>query len=570
MTSPHSRALPPLTDLPPPPRLAEEPANLVPPEEILAESTAALRRRLLRRSWAPGLVLLGLWYVLLLLYVTGASPTFWFLSLLASLAEPSLLRAAMLGLGFTSGGLGAAFALLPLGATVVSLALGLLAPALLIRLRPRRHLSEEGFQRAVSTVSTATLMALPAVVVLVTPLSVLLPLSQPWSGLGPGPLSSWCLALLVLQGAWLLVRRTVPAAPLLGLTDAQTLHTTARIGTDPDQRRAAAKQVLAQDRRHLPPNPGTAAEGGALSPRGAATALALLARASLRWVVPALAGLGWLVFGIADLVTVITRFGMNELTGVESPLHAGQLLLAAPVAGCVLLALALTPALAVRLAASQRGEVLDQRTYREWSHRARVNPWEARVVGLTGWLSAVWVLLGCVLLAVLVPLLQVGTPLAWVWLVLGILVLAPLVGAAAASAMRTGLRDVLYGPAGDYMRREVPYALIAPDIGTRTDRGRDPAVRAAQRARLLAAGGEHGPALAGLDASGERLWVDENAPGASDTAVREADLARGLLPDFGGEGSPFTGGGRDAAAPDGAGQGSGHEIPGSVTGLREP
>ena len=88
MTSPHSRALPPLTDLPPPPRLAEEPANLVPPEEILAESTAALRRRLLRRSWAPGLVLLGLWYVLLLLYVTGASPTFWFLSLLASLAAP--------------------------------------------------------------------------------------------------------------------------------------------------------------------------------------------------------------------------------------------------------------------------------------------------------------------------------------------------------------------------------------------------------------------------------------------------------------------------------------------------
>jgi hypothetical protein len=131
--------------------------------------------------------------------------------------------------------------------------------------------------------------------------------------------------------------------------------------------------------------------------------------------------------------------------------------------------------------------------------------------------------------------------------------------------MRVGLRDVLYGPAGDYMRREVPYALVAPEFGTRADRAKDPAVRAALRKRLQAGGGDHALEIFDLDAAGERLWVDESAPGASDTAVREADLAQGVLPDFGGEGSAFTGGGTDGSEQ----AASLHDIPESVTGLRE-
>src|SRR5699024_1846082 len=106
MTSPRSRPLPPLRDLPPPQRLPQESTSLVPPGEIIAESKAALRRRLLQIVWAPALVLLALWYVLLWLYVSGASPTFWFFSLLAALGNARYLDSAILSLGFTPSGLG--------------------------------------------------------------------------------------------------------------------------------------------------------------------------------------------------------------------------------------------------------------------------------------------------------------------------------------------------------------------------------------------------------------------------------------------------------------------------------
>src|SRR5699024_2161133 len=138
MTSPHARPLPPLRDLPPPQRLPEESTSLVPPGEIIAESTAALRRRLLQMLWAPALVLLGLWYVLLWLYVAGSSPTFWFFSLLAALGDGSYLDNAILSLGFTPSGLGTAFMLVPAAATLLSLPTALLAPSLLAGLRPSR------------------------------------------------------------------------------------------------------------------------------------------------------------------------------------------------------------------------------------------------------------------------------------------------------------------------------------------------------------------------------------------------------------------------------------------------
>src|SRR5699024_3288985 len=158
MTSPPSRPLPPLTDLPPPRELPRAETHLVPPAEIIAESKRALTGRLLRIFWAPGLVLLGLWYVLLILYVTGASPTFWFLSSLAAVEDPMFLRAATSSLGFSSSGLRTAFLTLPVAATALSLALVPLAPSAIAGMDPRRFLSEAGFQTAVSTRLTAILM----------------------------------------------------------------------------------------------------------------------------------------------------------------------------------------------------------------------------------------------------------------------------------------------------------------------------------------------------------------------------------------------------------------------------
>lgn len=565
MTSPHSRTLPPLTDLPSPPRLPEEETHLVSPGEIMVESRREILRSLLRRLWAPALVLLGLWYVLLTLYVVGASPTFWLFSLLAGLGDPAYLRQAMSALNFTSEGLWTAFLLLPALATVLSLLGALLVPRLVAPLQPRRFLSETQFQRGVEDRTTAMLLALPVLTVLALPLTVVLGLPQPWTGLGAGPLSVWCAGLVALELAWVLVRRTVPAARLLGITSHEVLHTEARIGTDPERRRAAARQHLAQDRRHLPPNPGTPAADGARSPRGALTALALIARSALTWVLPALAGTSWLVLGIADLVTVLGSLSATGLSQVETPLRWQHLAVGLPLLGFVAAGCALAPALAVPLSSGHRAQVRDQRTYAEWAHRARVNPWEARVCTLTGWLCAGWALAGTVLAAVLLPLFGAGTALTWVFLTLLALMVVPLLGVAATQAMKSGLRDVLYGPAGGYMRRETPYALVAPEFGTRADRAKDPAVRAALRKRLQADGGDHALEIFDLDAAGERLWVDENAPGASDTAVRQADLAQGVLPDFGSEGSAFTGGGNSPSE-----QASHlHDIPDTVTGLRE-
>lgn len=565
MTSPYARPLPPLRDLPPPPRLPDDPASLVPPGEILLDSTAEIRRRLLRRSWAPLLVLLGLWLVLVWLYVSGTSPTFWVLSLLVSLGDSSILRATLAELGFSGRSLLASFLLIPVLGAGLSLALLVLAPRGIASLRPQRFLSEQAFQRTVADRLTAVLMLPPLVTVLALPFTVVLGMPQPWKSLSAGALSCWCLGILAVQLAWLLVRRTLAVPRLLGLPDPATLRRTAQIGTDHAARRAAAAQVLAQDRRHLPPSPGTPEEDAALTPQGAGRALRAMGRESLRWVVPAAAALGWMVFGVADIVTVIGGILAADLTEVRSSSLTSSivtLLLLGVVGGLVLLAAALAPALAIRLSRSQRAEVLDQRTYEEWGHRARVNPWEARVATLTGWLVAAAAAGGSVLFGIVLAIARTPAALEWAVVLSGLFVLAPLLGGAATHAMRRSLRDVLYGPPGRYMRRSTPWALVAPDIGTRTERAKDPAVRAELRKRLQAEGGEHALAIFDLDEDGERLWVDENTPGARTTEVREAEIAVGRLPDFGAPADP-------SADPADRARTRDHHVPGSVTELRE-
>ena len=570
MTPARDQPLAPLTNLPPPPQLPPEDPSLVLPAEIIAESRRTITRGLLRIAWAPALILIALWYVLLVLYVAGGSPTYWGLGALASLAEPTLLRTIMYQLGFTSSGLWMAFLLLPVGATVLSLLLLPLATAAIAGMNPRRHLSEAGFQREVATRITAVLMIPPLLTVAALPITVLLGVPQPWSGIGAGPLTALALAVVALQLTWVSIRGWVTAPRVLGIQSAAALETTARLDRDLDKRHAAALKVLAQDRRHLPPTPGTPQAAGALTPRGATTALALILRSSLTWVVPALMGLAWIVFGITDIVVTFSGISDLELNPGPSPLRWQALAAGLPLLGLSLLAIAMTPALAGLLSNGMRSQVTDQRTYPSWAHRARVNPWEQRVVNLTGWLNALIVLGATVMLGLALVLLDAVNGLAWVWMTLNVVVIAPLLGLAAAAAMRTGLRDVLYGPAGRYMRRDTEFALVAPDIGTRTERAEDPAVRAEMRRRLQEQDGDHSLEIFDLDTAGERLWVDDSLPGARETQIRAADIARGQLPDFGADDSPF-------AAPAHAGArrerheapSRQHDIPGSVADLRE-
>src|SRR5690606_7544783 len=123
----------------------------------------------------------------------------------------------------------------------------------------------------------------------------------------------------------------------------------------------------------------------------------LIARSALTWVLPALAGASWLVLGIADLVTVLGSLSATGLSQVETPLRWQHLAVGLPLLGLVAAGCALASALAVPLSSGHRAQVRDQRTYAEWAHRARVNPWEARVCTLTGWLCAGWALAGTVL-----------------------------------------------------------------------------------------------------------------------------------------------------------------------------
>lgn len=578
MTSPHDRPLPPLTDLPSPPRLPEDSPELVPPGEIMVESRPAIIRTLLRICWMPALVLIGLWYTLLFLYVAGTSPTFWLLSLLSTLFEPAFFRRAVLELGFTTSGLWTAFLLLPVLATGLSLALLPLVSRALAGMNPRHHLSEAGFQRAVATRATAILLLPPMLTVTVLCVLVAQPFGQlpflHWPSLSAGPLTALCTGAGAIMLAWLWIRSWVNAPRILGIEPAGRLETEARLGRNPDTRRAAARRVLAQDRRHLPPAPGSPESTGATTLRGAGTSLALIARACLTWVVPAMLCIGFVVFGMMDLVSVFSGIGQADLQAVRSaPLGWPALLAGLLALGLTACAAAVAPALAVKLAEPQRTQVLDQRTYPAWAHRARVNPWEVRVASLVGWFTSVAGLLAITLAIGVLELVGAATALAWTLAVLTALTAMPLLGLAAAAAMRVGLRDVLYGPAHRYMRREAPHALVAPDIGTRADRAKDPAVRAHLRQRLKGSGEEHALEIFDLDAAGERLWVDDSLPGATSTQVREADVARGRLPDFGGDGSPFAaapedGGGRSSTGRTGHGAAE-HDIPDTVTGLRE-
>src|SRR5699024_12030392 len=102
---------------------------------------------------------------------------------------------------------------------------------------------------------------------------------------------------------------------------------------------------------------------GALTPRGATTALALILRSSLTWVVPALMGLAWIVFGITDIVVTFSGISDLELNPGPSPLRWQALAAGLPPLGLSLLSIGLTPPLAGLLRTGMRRPVTAQRPY---------------------------------------------------------------------------------------------------------------------------------------------------------------------------------------------------------------
>ena len=506
------------------------------PQEILVESRRTITRRLLRISWAPGLVLAGLWAVLALLYVFGTSPTMWTLSLLVGLGDPVLLRATVRGLGFTSTQLWTIFLLAPTLGPLLGAPLLPVAASAVARMRPREYLSEQAFQRAVAERITAILLAPPiAAELLVTALMLAGADLVHWAAPSGGTLAALAAAFLAGRLAWTVLIRIVSAPRVLGIEPVSEVRARAQLDRDPAERARAAKLVLAQDRRHLPPNPGTPQASAGLRPAGALRALAQYGRVLLVSILPIVAAVAWVIFSIIDLVAVFA--GMSGPLRPDSPPVGAisRVLVLESVLVFVLFALAagFAPGLAAAMAGGARSRVLDERTYEAWSDRARVNAWEARVVQGSAWIVTGFAAVALVAWEILTRATAVASAVTVTWTVIGFVILLPLVFAGAFPAMATGLRDVLYGPAGRYMRRETPFVLVAPEVGTRTEMARDPVVRAAMRERLRAEGGENALEVFDLDDADDRLWVDESAVGARHGKVSAADIEQGILPDFG-------------------------------------
>lgn len=496
-------ARPPLTDLPAPARVHDAP---VLPHEILLESRRELAGRILRRSWRCAIVLIVLWELLVLAYVWGTGPTFWALSPIL-LLDPSIsLSMIVRSLGFTPTGLALAVVLVPLLGTVLSLAMVPLAALWAGRVSPRRLLHERDVPREVASRVAGCLLLPPAVVTLLLVLAVVCQAPLAWQDLSYGALAALAAGIGLIWCSLPILRRLLDGRALMAPS----------VGPDQPQLRPVREQPDAQDRRHLPPRDEEPTADMAVRSLRVTTA------GICRWTGAAVLGSMWLVFGIADAGVVFSRAGGGDAlseavrTGLPWYVHVtGVLLLLG------LLALfAVAPFIALPLARPLRSRVLDQRTVDSWSERARLNPWEALVCTTIAVIDTLGAALAVIVLAVVLSLLGELGALGWTWILLDLLLLVPLLYGGVLTAMRSGLRDVLYGPAHLYMRRRTRWALVAPELGTRRELAADPLVAARVRdLEAAASGADQDPALPARPDAGPLV----PAPTA----------ATGELPDFG-------------------------------------
>ncbi|UYG17300.1 hypothetical protein BRM3_02380 [Brachybacterium huguangmaarense] len=508
---------PPLHDLPAPPRLPADPPAV--PSEILLESRAELTARLRRGFWKPGLVLLALWLLLAIGYIHSASPTLWAFTplLLATGGVP--LTAVLSLVGFSLGGIVLLLVLVPIVGTALSFALLPVASAAAARVNPRRHLTAVGARRAVSTRIARVLVLPPVAAIALLLLAVLCQAPLQWKDLSYGAIAGLAGGVGLTWVASAIVRRLLDVPALLRPRDGEVT----RSGK-------FREDAIAQDRRHLPPS-------GPVDPGPAVLrSLFVTVRSLVTWWGPVLLPTMWLAFGIGDAAVFFTRISSSLdttiRTGLPWPTYAiGFLLLA-----LLLAAMALAPLVAMRLAEPQRALVTDLRTAPTWAQRAAVNPWEVAVCRTTAAIDTIAMGAATVLLAIGLGVAGTLDPMAWTWITIDLVVLTPLTYPAVLRGMQGGLRDVVYGPAGRYMRRRTPFALIAPPIGTRTELAADPFVRARMR-RLgqdetvkPAGGGSAGAAAAGAGALGADGSLPDFSAGRS-PRTRPPAAARDDIPE---------------------------------------
>ena len=513
LAGPSAQSLPPLVGLPEPERLPTGDDVVDLPEEVLCESARSMRAAAGRKIWV-WMAIVGFvsWGALAMAFLGSLTPLFSFLPILA-LAEPSFVASLLNGLGASPGVvLFIAFGSAPFGALagLGAAALGLRSVA---RLRPREYLTEKEFRRAIGWSFAKWILWPELAVIVLSMILTALPgntfiLADFSYIVVSGYLQMLVVALLSAPLAAGLARASNPLK-LPGLGELEVRRQSA-IGTD--NYGHYTRVLFAQDRRHLPRNRFTA------NPRVVAQSFRTIARYRW-WQVLIVAVLVVPVYYFADFGQLFTLDGsVGDISG------ATDLSLSTRIAALALLiawlsAFAWLPPLVLSLfhliPPSKRG-VRDQRTYPTITERMAVNRWERGVVWVTTLgLAAV----EAVCLIALLVVLQVtgdadlaGPVHLWVLGISGFAASA-LGMIATYRAMAIDLRTIVYGPAGWYMRREVPFSAIAPQRGTRTDLADDPRVRAALR---------------------ERQAMKLGLPkGATLEQIAKAASRTGVLPDFG-------------------------------------
>lgn len=456
----------PLTSLPPQP---------VAPSEVILESRAALRRRIVRHSARPMLVMAGVWFLLVLGYAHSAAPAFLVMSPLVMLGGQLSFTQVLLNAGLGPWSLVFALVLVPILGAGLGLVGALAVSGWVARLRPREFRLAVEVPRAAAERLALGYAAPALLAVLAAAVLAVAGVELPWKELTWGPIAGIGGAVAILAGVIAgVLPRSIRILDILR-PDAGTAAGRTGAGSPSDEGTAAsaAPALTAGDQEivDIRMSPRTRV---APFPGPELRTLGALARRSVSLVAIPTGIVLWVTGGIGDLVVVIDRVSED---GAGGGTGRGLTLLAVGVgvvlAGLVAAACAAAPRLAVRL---RRSSVSSTAAWDPRSDAAReaARPWQAKVTGSIMRLMAGAVLLGSVLWWPLGALAAPGSGIVPTTAIIGILVVSPLMLAVGRWVGDTDLWDVLDGRLGQYSLRRSPWALVAPEMGTRTQMADDP------------------------------------------------------------------------------------------------
>lgn len=530
----------PLTQLPEP-QVIEETGEPLLPSEILAESTMDLHNHAAMRLY-PWLAAVGFFFWML------------FLGMVLSVGSPLLIMfGALLAL------IGSVTDPVPVVTFLVVGAVGLVlslsaVPAGVFwasRLKPRELISESAFQHAIAhriALAFSAPMALAsAVVAALFCVAPLIDVPSYWYA------HSWfTLPNLFLPGFTTLImfwsiRGIVRASNPFNLPTVTQLLASASLARTPASATRILSIVHAQDRRHLPPN----------TPRLNSRILARSVLQVAKTAVP-------LLLMAAPGVTVIVQFmsmvappaagttvGIGGTDFISSPLPPWVLPAVLLVSGAWLALAGPIPAVVMAVLRPKPGQVRDLRTYTTTAERFSVNDWERSAVHLSNLLIQAVTVLATVGYAAIMAIAGASPGVMVVLLFMFWFTVQPFSAITTHTILGRNLRQIVYGPAGLYMRRRTPIGAVTLFGMKRSDYADQPDVKAAVKDAAAHAPAPAVPAAgaaqtagaaqpAGAPTSSTAPQGQTAQPAPQGQAAQPAAHPVIALPDFGASMEPYA------------------------------